>query len=354
MMFFKRRQPLDDYLEAIGPELRALPTPPPTGALRDRIVASREAGVRTVLPSVLQPRQSAARGVGAMAVVAALIVMLIPVSVRRTNAGSPRATDASLGFLGTLAYAQDLRGIPRPALPAAKLGTVTRVHPMALEFVRRVSSSGARGESESRISFQLTADTAAGIASWRIVSEDHDARAPQPHVQVETTFLARTDLKLIRRAIHVTPYSRFGRINVWQQFAGDSIVGRMNTDSPSIGEGRRIARVLPRTFAPYFTEATAHALLMNAPLTRDWQGSASLLGWAVRDDDVLVPIELRVEGEETISVPAGRFDCWRISIRFAGKQVDYWARKSDGLGVRVLDAHDSPNRTRELLLVRER
>ena len=353
MMFFKRRQPLDDYLEAIGPELRALPTPQPTRALRDRIVASREAGVRTVLPAVTQPRGTRTRNVTGIAIVAALAVMLVPMGVRHANQGSPRANDASLGFLGTLAYAQGVGSIPRPALAPVKLGTISRVHPMALEFVRRVRD-GSRTLSESRITMNVTADSAAGAAAWRMVSEDHDARPPQPHVQVETTYLARTDLKLLRRTIHVSPYSRYGRINVWQLFSGDSITGRMNTDSPGIGEGRRIARVLPRQFTPYFTESTAHALLMNAPLARGWQGSASLLGWAVRDDDVLVPIELRVEGEETITVPAGRFDCWKLSIRYAGKQLDYWARKSDGLGVRVFGGNDSNNHSREIELVGER
>jgi hypothetical protein len=65
----------------------------------------------------------------------------------------------------------------------------------------------------------------------------------------------------------------------------------------------------------------------------------------------MVPIELRVESAETITVPAGRFDCWRLSLRFSGKQVDYWVRKSDGLGVRVLNK-TTPYGTREIVLTR--
>ena len=71
----------------------------------------------------------------------------------------------------------------------------------------------------------------------------------------------------------------------------------------------------------------------------------------VRDDDVFIPVELRVEGEETITVPAGRFDCWRLSVRYAAGRVDYWVRKSDGLGVRVLNSTGSPG-TREIVLTR--
>jgi hypothetical protein len=43
---------------------------------------------------------------------------------------------------------------------------------------------------------------------------------------------------------------------------------------------------------------------------------------------------MRVDGRETIRVPAGAFDCWRISIDVAGRRQWYWARVSDGLGVR--------------------
>ncbi len=50
-------------------------------------------------------------------------------------------------------------------------------------------------------------------------------------------------------------------------------------------------------------------------------------------------------------MPAGRFDCWRLSIRFSAGRVDYWVRKSDGLGVRVLNATDALV-TREIVLTR--
>jgi len=353
MKFFSRRQSLDDFLEGLGPELRALPTPEPTRSLRDRIVASREAGVRTMLPFVSQSRGPTIRSTAAIALAAALMLLLVPIGVQRWNPRSPRADDVTRGFLGTLAYAQPVRGGDRPALDPVSVVVPERVRQMSLEFARRVRDSSGRVVSDSRVALDIAADSIANVAAWKIISEDHDARAPQPHVSVETTYVARADMRPLRRAIHVTPYSRFQRINVWQQFAGDSITGRMNTDGPSIGAGRGIARVLPRAFAPYLTETTAPTFLMGVPLARGWRGSASLLGWAVRDDDVLVPIELRVEGEETITIPAGRFDCWRLSIRFAGKQLDYWARTSDGLGVRVFDPRDSDNRTREVVLVRQ-
>lgn len=353
-MRFFRRGPLDDFLEAIGPELRELPSPAPTPALRDRIIASRAAGVRTMLPAVAQPRATPRRSVAAVVIAAAVLVTLVPLGVRRTNPGAPRATDAGPGFLGALAYAQGTRSGFRPALAPVTVAPNGKARAMSLAFSRVVRSASGQLVNESRIELGLSAETIADVAAWRIVLRDQDNRPPQPHVAVETTYLARSDMRLLQRAIHVSPYSRYQRINVWQRFAGDSITGGMRTDGPGSGPGRSIARLLPRTSAPFMTESSAHAFLMDVPLAKGWSGSASLLGWAVRDDDVLVPIELRVEGEETVIVPAGRFDCWRVSIRYAGKQLDYWARKSDHLGVRVLDRNEPAKGTRELVLVSER
>ena len=75
-----------------------------------------------------------------------------------------------------------------------------------------------------------------------------------------------------------------------------------------------------------------------------------MLGWAVKDDDVFMRIDVRVEGEDVVTVPAGRFDCWRLSIRFSGGLVSYWARKSDGVGVRAIE-REASGTTREVVLV---
>lgn len=224
---------------------------------------------------------------------------------------------------------------------------------MSLQFSRRVRDSTGRLVSDLPIALDVSLDALDGVPAWKVTSMDRDARSDQRHVDVETLYVARADLRLLRRSVHVEPYSRFARINVQQWFRGDSVTGRMTTDGPSIGSGRPIAQRLPVPFSPYITEAFAPAFLMGVPLERHWARSASLLGWAVRTNDVFVPMELRVEGEERVSVPAGRYECWRLSIRFSGHQIAYWVRKSDGLGVRVLAAHQPTNGTREIVLVSE-
>jgi hypothetical protein len=92
---------------------------------------------------------------------------------------------------------------------------------------------------------------------------------------------------------------------------------------------------------------------MTVPVSATWSASAGLLGWAVIPRDVYTPIELRVKGEESLTVPAGTFDCWRLSIRFSDGELSYWIRKSDGLGVRVLDQRNAATTgTREAVLRR--
>ena len=341
---------LDDFVEAIGPELRALPTPEPSQALRERIIASRQAGARTLLPDVIEPHRPPSRIFVPVAIAVALLILLVPIALRRSSVDVAGADDVTSELLGTVAYGQTLPAA-RPSLPPMKVVAPERVRPMSLEFARRLRDSGV--VTETRVVLDFAAGAVANIPAWTIVSHDLQPGTTQRSAATETTYVARADLTPLRRTIHVTPYHRFQRINIWQEFARDSITGRMNTEGPSIGAGRTFARRLPAAFAPFLTEATTAAFLMGVRFTPDWRGSGSLLGWAVRDEDFFVPVEMRVQAKETITVPAGRFECWRLSIQFAGKQLLYWARTSDGLGVRVLDAYDSPSRTRELVLVKE-
>jgi hypothetical protein len=324
---------LDDFLEGIRPELEALPTPEPTAELKARILASRAAGVRTILPNPTEPHRFPARLAIGIAIAAALALLFVPLELWRSSSDEGFA---SPGVFGHVALAQAAPA--RSALDPIRLTAPERLRPMALEFERRVTdSAGARHV--SHISVRLVS----AAEAWRVTSVDRKATS----VAVETVFIARDWIRLLARTIHVSPYSRYQRINVWQDFrTPDSVSGHMNTEGPSIGAGRNFARKLGVEAGPYMTESVFPFFLMATPLGPSWSGSASFLGWAVRDDDVLYPIDLRVEAEEQITIPAGRFDCWRLSLRYAGRRFDYWARKSDGLGIRLLDP------TREIVLTR--
>jgi hypothetical protein len=345
MRFFRRRKPFDEFIEAIRPELKALPSPEPNDSLRARILASREAGSRTILPDAPDEKRSRGRLMIGAAIAAGLVVLLVPIEVRRSAIGADLASPIAF----EQAAARTVPEVKRPALPPLRFTGTDRLRSMTLEFERRRSDTTGRRTGLNRIAITVSPSS---VDAWRLVSEDREMW-PGPHVDVETVFVARADARLLRRNVHMSPYRRFERINLWQEFpgGGDSVTGRMNTEGPSIGAGRTFARKLPPAFAPYMSDRTAAVLFTAVPLRRDFAASLSLIGWGVRDDDIFIPVEVRVEGEETITVPAGRFDCWRLSIRFAAGRVDYWARKSDGLGVRVVNPTGQRG-TSEIVLTR--
>ena len=351
-LFFWRRRGLSDFADAIRPELEAIPTPEPSDELLRRILASRAAAHRMILPEPVTARPRAPKRTIA-AVAASALLLLVP-SIRR---GPPSSAGddvfASSGFLAREAFAQPADHDAGRRLAPVALARPGAIRPLALEFSRVVHNATGELVKESIDSLAVAPVTIDGTPVWRITSRLRELVATQHRVETETLYVARGDLRFLARAVHVSPYSRFERINVQQQFQGDSVTGRMTTDGPSIGAGRAIARRLRPELGPYLTGAFIPLAFMTVPVTATWSGNAALLGWAVIPRDVFVPIELRVDGEENLTVPAGTFDCWRLSIRFSDGEISYWIRKTDGLGVRVLDERNAATTgTREAVLRR--
>jgi hypothetical protein len=345
MRFFPwRRRALDDFAEAIRPELRSVGAPEPSPELRARILASRAAGARVILPESVTRQSTATKRIGlVIAVAAAFLLVFVP--LRRSVTPNEDAVVARSTFFGREAFAYTPARGPRPALPAITLSRPNAIRPLTLEFARLVPG----GATQQRDTVMVAPATVDGIEAWRITLTARDGR----HVDAESLHVARSDLRLLTRVVHVAPYSRFDRINIRQRFVGDSVLGRMTTDGPSIGEGRPIARRLRPEFAPYVPNALTPLLLMATPLSATWSGSASLLGWAVISRDVFVPIELRVAGEERVRVPAGAFDCWHVVLSAPTRQIDYWVRKTDGLAVRLHDpGQSSTSPAREVVLTK--
>lgn len=347
---------LRDFAEAIRPELLALPVPEPSADLLQRILDSRRAGVRLILPDMGDDARRDRRLMAlAVAIAAVLLLLVLPTRLRREPV-------ASSGFLTGVAFAQEATRAPTPvpALPPVRVTRANAIHPMTVALERHVrDSSGVMRTSHATI--DVTASVLDGIAAWRLVLVDDETSDGRATVKAETLYVARADLRPLQRSVHVSPYRRFGRINIGQRFiaGGDSVAGQMTTDAPSSGAGggrggrggRPIAQRLPPEFGPYITDALSPLFLMSTTLSRDWSAGASLLGWAVVPNDVFLPLELRVMGEERVQVPAGSFDCWRVEITVSGRKILYWARKSDGLGVRVYNASDVSTRgTREIVL----
>jgi hypothetical protein len=346
--FGRRDRALDAFAEAIQPELAGLRTPAPSAELRERTLADRAAGGRVILPVERDASVSARRYIiASVAVIAGVLLLPLYRSSRETARDAQPV--ASLSFLGNVAFAEQPAGAPR--LPAALPIHPERIHAGTLRYRRVFSDSTDRVVKTVESTLSVAADSSQGTPAWRVVRLEQEFGIGVSAINAETVLVRRSDLGLMTRVVHVRPYRRWRGINIEQRAIGDSLSGRMTLDD--VTGMRPIARRLPSAYAPFLSDALTPIYLAAAPLAAQWQGSVTVLGWAVIPKDVLHPVELRVTGEERVRVPAGTFDCWRMTASYSGGVVDYWVRKSDGIAVRAVEANVPPGGERTVTLVSE-
>lgn len=339
----------DDFADAIRGELGEMRVPAADAQLLQRILASRRQGVRVILPT--QDERATRRGLFyASAVAAAAAVLVIMTQLTREPATEPIAEGGGW-FVSEYAYAQTAR--LNANYPSARVTRAGRLKPMMLSYVRSLRDSTGRVlSSNDRVA--IVRDDVNGSPAWRLVSRP--GRPGMNGTRIDSVWVSTADFRLLRHTIVESPYRTFERIVVHQSLDGQRLTGEMMAyRNGSVAAHRKFDRVLRPESGPYLADAFAIAYHTGIAMDRTWRGSVGLLGWAVRDNDVFVPANLRVEGEETVKVPAGKFDCWRIAIDYAGRHMLFWVRKADGLGVRLLDSSDTRGRTvREVVLESER
>jgi hypothetical protein len=307
---------------------RSLPVPSAPPELIERVIAERAAGHRAP-GSPNTPMLGRRRALRITAVAAGIIIVGTLLTARTVakkitparitdSASSLERLFASSGVGPATAYAQT----PPPA-PGAP--PITGMNGLLL--------GGRRFQLVSRDGdIRVVPDSVDRIPAWRV---EHLARltssAGQTRVEGETLLVRRDDLRLLRRVVHQTPYLRFSRITIRQRFVGDSVLGEMSTDN---GIRRPIAQLLSPVFGPFISDALAPLALVGVPLSAQWRGSASVVGWAVLPHDVFFPATLWVVGEERLTTPAGTFDCWKVQVVSGAEKRLQWVRKSDGIALR--------------------
>jgi len=338
----RRHSPLDDFADAIRDELGEMRVPGADERLLARIRESRASGSRVILP-LDDPRRSRRPLVVASAVLAAALAIVFLGRAARLDRGMPLPASESW-FAGDVAYANPARQAAR--YPGARVSRGDRMRPMELRYARTFrDSAGAVTTLESRMS--VTRDSIAGAAAWRLVSVRD---LPRGATEVDSVWVSRATFAPLRQAIAQAPYRSFERIVVRQEFSGARVRGDMHAYRAGAQVAyRTFDRVLSPELAPYVPDAFASFFHVGVALDRSWAGSVSVLGWAVRDDNVFVAMTQRVDGEEVVRVPAGAFPCWRLALDYSGHRLWYWVRQSDGLGVRLVDSTDARN-VREVVL----
>lgn len=219
---FLRRRDVEDFAEAIRPELVSLSSPEPRKELLARILASREAGARIILPEVQpEPTRPRLRFVVAAAAIAA-VMLLVVVPREPPSDGSADDMWASPNFLGNAAFGQTISDAPKlPRLSLVRAGTL---RPISVQFARRYRDSKGTLTREVSGDVSLMSAVVNGESAWKIISLDRNTTA-QGFTIAETLYVARSDLRLLARAVHVSPYRRFQRINIQQRFLGTASPG---------------------------------------------------------------------------------------------------------------------------------
>ena len=119
-----------------------------------------------------------------------------------------------------------------------------------------------------------------------------------------------------------------GLARVAAEFTADSMFGAMT--SPL---GKQNV-VLPNRGDLLVNTMAVDAVVSSLPLAAAWRDSATLL---VIDagGGVLTPATLAVEGEEHVTVPAGDFDCWVVSVEGERGAERVWVSKQSRVVVRA-------------------
>jgi hypothetical protein len=118
-----------------------------------------------------------------------------------------------------------------------------------------------------------------------------------------------------------------GLARVAAEFTPDSIYGAMT--SPL---GRQNV-VLPNRADLLVSSTAVDVVLASLPLGAAWRDSAEML-LVDAGGAALTAVTLSIEGEERVSVPAGDFDCWIVSLETERASARLWVTKQGQLVVR--------------------
>lgn len=348
---------------AIRAVFRLEASPAPGGVL-ERALATRAAGGVMVLP-VVDPDPGTRPRTGLIAIItgAAAVLLLgvfqaVPLPVRSLTGVWDRwsrtiAEWRPSGSGGGIEIPEMFRA------PVAKPAVVhpERLRPMTVTYRTIDHHSTDDGTTEGTHRFSLVEAEGDG-SSWRVRHMRRDAYGnlnetllhPQTLEPIEWVRTHRIAGSLLRQ-FHV-------------RLQGDTVElstsypnGERSPYSDQVPAGTTTGELATPNGAPLALGSDhLFLMLMAADLSRSWSGSIGVL----LSDVVAIapyavePISFYVDGEERVETPAGTFDTWRIQTveGYGMSAYVYWARRSDGLVVRVDQATGRGYETvRELLSV---
>jgi hypothetical protein len=341
------------FARNVAKEAISLPAPAAPHDLIERVLAERGAGQRAILPIEDDaPRRQWVRVAAGLTIAASVVIAAALAARVRPISHAPGIADdsvptlasvmTSIGVFPSLAYGQEAPN----AIPVYPIAAVdgSKLEPLGLTYEFSVVADSDVVGTPERGSTTIARATFGGRPAWRVT----DQWFGHPTDIAETTYVDRGSLHPFARTAHNVGTSHFV---VEQRFVGDSLLGTMRTTTRS----RSLARKLPPTgvVGPWLVgEGMPVALLQAVTLHPHWRGSAVVVGWGGVRSDLTYPIEFIVDGEEHVTVPAGSFDCWRLTLLQGAHRQFIWIRKSDQLTVMSRDTSSTPGH--EVVLVSAR
>lgn len=346
----------DGMPKELGRVHAALDTPiePAPEALLKRIVASRAAGERRILPVEHAPPSRLRGRLVRGAIAAALGLVALGTWSRWIRPNSAPPAVSSFGFpmggdfgFGELAVAQGGRTVALSTDEPVTFDT-TRLRPMRLLYVARNMVDGTHPvRAPDTIGVFVARSTESG-RPWIITTTNIESGGRVRVFHADTTVLSAASLRPLRYSIAITAADGSGQ-TFRQVFGADTTrmhrefrevrsrpaTGGRGASSDTLVTTRDSSYATPPSRWPGFGLGRGALVvnLMAVPIGRGWKRSFVL---AVRSDTT-ISVNIEVVGDERFDSPGGKVDCWKLVMR-GSPGYTMLIRKSDGLLVSISGA----------------
>jgi hypothetical protein len=196
-----------------------------------------------------------------------------------------------------------------------------KLKPSKITYVARIFSQGQAHKLGWR-TLELSETTYDGKPVWLLA----ESRKVNTVELAESLYVAQVSLEPVHRVVHTAD------MDITTHYTRDSIVTSFAGDS---GGGVRVAVPNERNLVGniYWIEP----LLASLPLGPGWKGTATTV-FVGPHDHARVAMQLAVMGEDSVMVPDGTFDCWKLALQVGDTEEHLWVRKAD----HVMIKEDTP------------
>lgn len=324
---------VENFENELRRAVRSLSSPEPSEALLARILEDRRSGRRIELPAGTPRRHPVIIGIVAAAAAVVLWIAVGPRGGSTEKRGDVVASSTiyefaiGMGLWPDQLYAQGAATAQLPPIPPRD-GSLLR-EGRWIYSVQTLDEDG-RVTTEHPFSVSITKGRYLDFPAWVLTRQRNSSI---PSSLIDTVWLSRDSLH---------PLARFWPLmdgaNLRYTLTGDSAVKIWRKPS---GDVERLVAVFPTPRlwdrAVVMAPSELGPLFLTTHLASSWQGSFAVT--AIGNDGEMVTFwwDLKVIGEEQITVPAGTFDCWKVASRNKSDEdpyYAYWVDKTSGWIVR--------------------